>query len=552
MSASWISTLRELRAEYLRRSPERLAEIEELLARAGEDPAHEGTLDALRLRFHSIVGTAGTFGFPEATEMARAAEALLEEQSAHGGLRADGRAALANMLSGMRTLFEAAGSAEPAAAPDPVAAPPPLPRVLVADDDPAFRSNVERLLAFGGMESVHALTPEALLAACRARLPDAVVVGARFGGAEGSAIVADLRALPGGEAPVVVVVGEKSFADRVEALHAGADAAVDRPLDEQGFVRRVTALLERGRAEPSRVLSVEDDPDQAEFVKTVLESGGHVVKVCRDPGRFEADVIAFRPDLVLLDVNLPGVSGYDLARFLRQSEAHAALPVVFLTGEGRDDARIRSVRAGGDDHLVKPVAPGLLLSTVTARLERARTLRALLSRDGLTGLTNHTAFLEGLRTVWKRDDRSPGRGLALVSLDLDSFKSVNDRYGHPTGDRVLAGLGALLRRRLRGTDLVGRLGGEEFGVVLEDLRGDEAVTLLNRLLDEFSRIEFTADHGVFRVTFSAGISCLAPGMSVEAWRSSADDALYAAKRAGRSRVVLASAAQAADEHRPGR
>ena len=338
----------------------------------------------------------------------------------------------------------------------------------------------------------------------------------------------------------------------MEALHAGADAVIDRPLDEQGFVRRLTALLERGRAEPSRVLSVEDDPDQGEFVRSVLESGGHVVKVCRDPGRFEADVIAFRPDLVLLDVNLPGVSGYDLARFLRQNEAHAALPVVFLTGEGRDDARIRSVRSGGDDHLVKPVAPGLLLSTVTARLERARTLRALLSRDGLTGLSNHTAFLEGLRTAWKRNDRSPGRGLALVSLDLDSFKSVNDRYGHPAGDRVLAGLGALFRRRLRGTDLVGRLGGEEFGIVLEDLRSDEAVTLLNRLLDEFSKIEFAADDGVFRVTFSAGISCLAPGMSVESWRSNADEALYAAKRAGRNRVVLAGGVPIAGEHPPGR
>ena len=541
MSASWISTLRELRAEYLRRSPERLAEIEALLARAAEDPSDPGTLDALRLKFHSIAGTAGTFGFPEATQLGRAAEALLEEQGAQGGLAADGRAALAKTLTGMRALFESASGAEPAAAPAPApgAAPAPLPRVLVGEDDPAFRANVERLLAFGGMEFVEAPTREGLFAACRARPPDAIVIGARFGGVEGSAIVASLRALPGGEGPVVVVVGEKSFGGRVEALHAGADAVIDRPLDEQGFVQRLTALLERGRAEPSRVLSVEDDPDQGEFVRSVLESGGHVVKVCRDPGRFEADVIAFRPDLVLLDVNLPGVSGYDLARFLRQNEAHAALPVVFLTGEGRDDARIRSVRAGGDDHLVKPVAPGLLLSTVTARLERARTLRALLSRDGLTGLTNHTAFLEGLGTVWKRNDRSPGRGLALVSLDLDSFKSVNDCHGHPTGDRVLAGLGALLRRRLRGTDLVGRLGGEEFGIVLEDLRSDEAVTLLDRLLDEFSKIEFTADDGVFRVTFSAGISCLVPGMSVEAWRSSADAALYAAKRAGRNRVVLA-------------
>lgn len=543
MSTSWASSLRELRAEYLRRSPERLAEIGALLARAGEDPAETGTLDALRLKFHSIAGTAGTFGFPEATELGRAAEALLEEEcGAHGALSAGGRAELAKTLDRMHALFAAAEGAPPAPAPDPAAKSPRAPRVLVADDDPTFRAEVGRLLARAGIDAEEALTPDALIESFRARLPDGLVVGARFHGVPGSSLVEKLRALPGGEAPAVLVVGEGSgFTDRVEALHAGADAAVDRPLDEEGFVRRLNALLERERTEPSRVLSVEDDPDQAAFVKSVLESGGHVVKGCRDPRNFEADVIAFRPDLVLLDVNLPGVTGYDLARFLRQSEAFAALPVVFLTAEGRDDARIRSVRAGGDDHLVKPVAPGLLLSTVTARLERARILRGLLTRDGLTGLTNHTTFLEGLRSAWKRHDRSPDRSLALVSLDLDFFKAVNDRYGHPTGDRVLAAIGALLRRRLRGTDLLGRLGGEEFSVVLEDLRSDEAVTLMNRLLDEFSKIEFPAADGAFRVTFSAGISFLAAGTSLEAWRSSADEALYAAKRAGRSRVVLAPA-----------
>jgi diguanylate cyclase (GGDEF)-like protein len=510
VSASWLGSLRELRTEYLRRSPARLAEIDALLARVSEDPADRGTLDALGLKFHSIAGTAGTFGFPEATEMGRAAEAIVEnERGAHGALSAEGRAALAKTLGALRALFEAAegGGPGPASVPDPSPAPVRARRVLVADDEPAFRADAGRLLVRGGIDAEEAATPDALFETLRAGLPDGLVVGARFRGIPGSVIVEKVRAMPGGEAPVVFVVGDLSgFSDRVEALHAGADAAFDRPLDEGEFLRRLSALLDRDRAEPSRVLSVEDDPDQAAFVASVLESGGHVVKACRDPERFEADLIAFRPDLVLLDVNLPGFSGLDLARFLRQNEAYAALPVVFLTAEGRDDARIRSIRAGGDDHLVKPVAPGLLLSTVTARLERARTLRGLLTRDGLTGLTNHSAFLEGLRTVWKRHDRSPGRGLALVSLDLDFFKSVNDRWGHPAGDRVLAALGALLRRRLRGTDLLGRLGGEEFSIVLEDLRDDEAVTLMNRLLHEFSAIEFPAEGGVFRVTFSAGIA----------------------------------------------
>ncbi len=542
MSASWIGSLRELRAEYVRKSPDRLAEIEALLARAGENPSDRETLAALRLRFHSISGTAGTFGFPEATALGRAAESLLEEAGARGTLSDEGRSALAGTLGRMRSMFATPDDSTEAPVPagDAVEASRRAPRVFVADDDPAFRMKVARALALAGIDTLEVLTPNSLVDAVRSDPPDGIVVGARFHASSGSAVVARLRALPGGEAPAVFVVGDRSgFSDRVEALHAGADAVFDRPLDEEGLVRRLSAFLEKERAEPSRVLSVEDDPDQAAFVKGVLESGGHVVKVCRDPACFEADVIAFRPDLVLLDVNLPGVSGYDLARLLRQNEAHAALPVVFLTAEGRDDARIRSVRAGGDDHLVKPVAPGLLLSAVTARLERARTIRGLLTRDGLTGLTNHTAFLEGLRAAWKRHDRSPGRGFALVSLDLDSFKSVNDRHGHPTGDRVLAALGALLRRRLRGTDLLGRLGGEEFAVVLEDLRGDEALALVSRLLDEFSKTDFPADGGAFHVTFSAGISFLSPGMSLEAWRASADEALYAAKRAGRSRVVLA-------------
>ena len=336
MSSSWVESLRELRAEYLRKSPERLAEIDALLVRAAGSPADAGTRTSLRLKFHSIAGTAGTFGFPEATALARAAESLLEEAGARGelserpGARSRERWAGCARCSRRPTIRRGPG---PRAA--WVAASRRVPRALVADDDPAFRMNVARALALAGIDSLEVLTPDSLLDAARADPPDGIVVGAQFHAPSGSAIVARLRALPGGEAPAVFVVGDRSgFSDRVEALHAGADAVFDRPLDEEGLVRRLTAFLEKERAEPSRVLSVEDDPDQAAFVRGVLESGGHVVRVCRDPACFEADVIAFRPDLVAARREPPGVSGYDLARFLRQNEARAALPVVFLTAEG--------------------------------------------------------------------------------------------------------------------------------------------------------------------------------------------------------------------------
>jgi diguanylate cyclase (GGDEF)-like protein len=312
-------------------------------------------------------------------------------------------------------------------------------------------------------------------------------------------------------------------------------------VDWELFTRRLRQLLERTKAEAPRVLSVEDDPDHAAFIKAVLGSAGYTVRICSDPARFEAEAIAFEPDLVHMDINLPGLSGYDLVRFLRQNEKYAAVPVVFLTAEGRAQSRIDTIRAGGDDHLVKPVSPALLISTVAARIERAQFLKSLLGRDGLTGLLNHTAFLEGARGSALRHGRAAGKGVAFALIDLDFFKAVNDRHGHPVGDRVLAALGALLRRRVRGSDLIGRLGGEEFAVILEGLTEEEAERLMNRLLEEFSVIAHRGvDQSTFHVTFSAGVSAFLPGMTVDAWRQAADDALYAAKSAGRHRVVRAA------------
>ncbi len=542
MSASWVESLRELRVEFVRKCPGTLAEMGALLEKAAAGPGDAGSLEALARKFHTVAGTAGTFGFPEATDLSRTAEALIEtDRVARGRLSAASSEQLGALLLRLGTVL-AAGAGPAPAAPGRAVPASRQARVVLADDDPAFLDELQRALEHHGIGAVAAPTPDALVDAFREDPPDGAVIGAQFGGVPGSALVERLRALPGGDATALFVVGQRSgFLDRVGAIQAGADATFDRPLDEEAFVRRLGVLLERERAEPSRILSVEDDPDHAAFVRTVLESGGHVVKTCEDPKRFESDAIAFRPDLVLLDVNLPGVSGHDLARLLRQNEAYAALPVVFLTAETREEVRIRSIRAGGDDHLVKPVAPCLLLSTVTARLERARTLKGLLTRDGLTGLTNHTTFLEGLKTTWKRFSRTPGRGLALVSLDLDHFKSVNDQHGHPAGDRVLAALGVLLRRRLRATDLIGRLGGEEFAVVLEDLDRDEAVSLMERILADFAAIDHASAEGAFRVTFSAGISFLKAGTGVEEWRTRADEALYAAKRGGRARIVLAPA-----------
>ena len=323
-------------------------------------------------------------------------------------------------------------------------------------------------------------------------------------------------------------------------MASGADGYFEKPVDWDELLRRLQHLLERRRLEPARILCVEDFDEHAAYLRAVLGSVGYEVEVLADPKGFEAALLGFRPDLVLMDILLPGLSGYELTRFLRQHSRFAALPVLFLTTDAQPDARIRGLKAGGDDHLVKPVSPALLLTAVASHLERARLVKSLTERDGLTRLLTHSAFLGRAREVWERARRRAQLRPTLVMVDLDHFKTVNDRFGHATGDVVLAAFAGQLRRRLRQSDVLGRYGGEEFSVLLEGLEEPDVARLANRLREDFGATEHVAPDGSrFKVTVSAGVSPLYEAMSFEAWTKSADDALYAAKLGGRDRVVSA-------------
>jgi diguanylate cyclase (GGDEF)-like protein len=537
---SWDDAFAELRVQFLREAGPRLDEIERLLGRLAGNPSDRETLRDLMRRFHGFAGSGGTYGFPTVTKLG------LEGEQAMNRLLHEGAAAGPPDLDLARRLLAVMGETLASAAPPTAKAPSAPPEsaarpvdILVVDDDPAVLDFLVRRVEQEGMAARRATTKGEAVWAIESHLPDGLITDVRLSDGFGYELVEFLRGRPQGETPAVLIVSVLTgFLDKVEAMHCGADGFFEKPVDWEALMRRLLHLLDRNRSESGRVLAVEDDPQQAAFVRAVLSSAGYEVQVCDDPKHFEMDLGSFRPDLVLMDVVLPGLSGYDLARYLRQQERHATLPILFLTTEGQIDARIEGARAGGDDYLVKPTPPALLLTAVTARIERARFVRSLLGRDGLTRLLNHTTFLERAAAVLASARRDGSRSLAWAMLDVDHFKSVNDRYGHPTGDRVLTSLAALLRRRLRQSDTIGRYGGEEFAVLLDDLSPDEAVRLLERLLAEFAAQSHHAPDGsTFHVTFSAGIAMLEPAsMDLNAWRGAADAALYAAKGAGRNRV----------------
>ena len=251
-----------------------------------------------------------------------------------------------------------------------------------------------------------------------------------------------------------------------------------------------------------------------------------------------------RPDLVLLDAEMPGMSGYEVCEAIRADALLSTVPVVFLTGNGDTAAEVRGLEAGAVDFITKPVHEALLLARVRTQL-RVKTLsdelRLMACTDGLTGVANRRHFDEMLNLEWVRNARE-GTSLALLMVDVDHFKRYNDCHGHPAGDVCLKAVArALASVARRPADLVGRVGGEEFAVLLPgtDLKGarrvaQEAIEAVHALA-----VPHADSPTAPQVTASIGVAACSDAEFVDRASSSlvrvADEALYAAKSAGRNR-----------------
>ena len=280
-----------------------------------------------------------------------------------------------------------------------------------------------------------------------------------------------------------------------------------------------------------RVLLVEDNQGYAALVAAQLEGvapGGFDIEVVDCVAAACDRLFAERVDCVLLDLGLPDADG--LGGLARVRTAALGTPIVVLIGHRDDDLALRAVREGAQDYLVK----GDITDTALARalrhgVERARIQAELAHQamhDGLTGLPNRTLFCDRLRQALNRLGRTDSC-LAVMFVDLDGFKEINDEHGHAAGDRLLVGVGDRLRSLLRGGDTAARLGGDEFVVLCEDLAGaEEAWTIGARMLDDLG------------TPASLGIAVAVRDEDPEDLLRRADAAMYAAKRDGGGTLEL--------------
>jgi two-component system, cell cycle response regulator len=315
------------------------------------------------------------------------------------------------------------------------------------------------------------------------------------------------------------------------------------------------------QASPRRVLIVDDHPDNVEVIRARLEASGYRTTCASDGEEALRLVHDDPPDLILLDVMMPKVSGMEVARQIKGAGDLPFIPIIMQTALDSVESKVEGLGAGADDYITKPINFAELEARVRSMLrikelhdaveKRERDLakanlelQRMAVTDGLTGLFNRRHIEERLREMFDHSQRLH-EPLSVAMFDLDHFKSVNDTHGHQAGDEVLRQLAQRLKEVARDIDRVGRYGGEEFMVLLPGTVLDAAVTFAERVRQEVEGYVFTFEGGTLRRTLSCGVAGWPhPRLrNCDQLVKAADDALYVAKERGRNRVIRFDSAE---------
>jgi len=315
--------------------------------------------------------------------------------------------------------------------------------------------------------------------------------------------------------------------------------------------------LEKKDKNISRILIVDDIAANIQLQQAYLTTLGYDTLVARNGEEALAKVHNDKPDLVLLDVMMPKMDGFETCRHLKGNEETRFIPVIMITALNEIEDKMRGIEAGADDFISKPFNKLELLARVKsllrikhlhnelqqkiAELEKVQErLRELAITDGLTELYNYRYFKEHLEQELRRCERI-GFNVSVIMLDIDYFKNYNDTHGHLAGDRVLQDLASLLKNNIRRIDVAARYGGEEFSLILINTNKESANFVAEKLKDMVEQQEFrnenTQPNG--KLTVSMGIATFPEdGSTLEQLVHQADQRLYKAKSLGRNRVVI--------------
>ncbi|OQW83657.1 MAG: diguanylate cyclase [Proteobacteria bacterium ST_bin16] len=538
--------MRLVLAAFAQELPHRISEIESLWQKLRSEWDSKA-LQEMHRSVHHLVSNGKTFGYPELSVEARALEKILKSMLQVTTPLDDSQSSrILQQIDALKRISIEQESKQTQDAASPVHDESALlphgqtsSLIYVVEADTEAAQELALQLRYYGYEVEVFNHLDKFRAAVQHR-PDAIILmDVEFPEDEMGGILVMEQIQKQLEQPVRVIFisTHDAMTYRLGAVRAGGVAYFTKPINSTELIDQLDLITASQIQEPFRVLIVDDSQTILAYHATILEQAGMLVKTVGEPLKLLGALNDFNPDLILMDLYMPGCNGVELARVIRQIDGFLSTPIVYLSSENDFNTQAEAMSLCGDDFLVKPIGAGHLVSAVTTRATRARFLRSMMIHDGLTGLLNHTAIKEELAREVIRSSRlsSP---LSLAMVDIDFFKKVNDTYGHAAGDRVLKSLARLLKQRLRETDIVGRYGGEEFAVIMNDTDAASAAKVIDEIRTVFSRLLHLSHDEEFSVNFSCGIADLAHFSDAVSLSEAADKALYQAKQRGRNKVIV--------------
>ncbi len=528
----WLRGKAQLAARFQSSLQQRLTDLDQAIQAVHANPDHPDPCHQAKTQAHRLVGALGTFGYKQEATLAREMEHLLAQNAPLTSQT------LTQLYHYLTTLHQTLTPAPPTS--------PTPPSILLLDPDPTILQELQATQSAHSLE-LHPVPSWNALPEKTAFTPPQYIL-----------LNLDLIRDPEGlehwqtlrqqypDAQVLVLAERDDLADRVLASRVGCDRYIVKSVELPELSRILTQCFASDPPLCNRVMAVDDDEMALERLIHLLEPWGLQVTPVSDPQQFWDSLTRINPDLLLLDIEMPGFSGIDLCQVVRQDCHYSDLPILVITAHTDPQIMQQVFAAGADDLIQKPILGPELVTRTLSRVERVRLRRQLdqvqrqqtqqwqqqASIDALTQVANRYTFEAFLQQAWQRAEHIQ-EYISVIFCDIDRFKPYNDHYGHSTGDQCLRHIARLLSDCIRPqADQVARYGGEEFVITMPgtDLTG--ALKVAERIHQAITHLQLPHEgsaHGY--VTLSMGISGTLPSpqKSFATLLDIADQELYAAK-----------------------
>jgi DNA-binding response OmpR family regulator/HPt (histidine-containing phosphotransfer) domain-containing protein len=484
--ASVEMALRNARADYARLLPEKTEELSRLLSELKQNTSDATLFDEAIQIAHQLKGTAGSLGFPHLGRISAIIESMLLD-GGMGDTNSDDQkwARLERQVSQCVSIAKANAIAY--SRPEGYTRPVFMKRVALVGGSPLFAT------------LTHDLAREAIAEAYLVDSVDSLLKdenGERF-----NCVLVDSAALEEQSptelleqardskrlrnAPFAFIAADSWHADEALWLYTGAEFLLPKTVTAPALLSVVESMLVLNDADRPRVLTVDDDAVLTGFICDTLATNGIATSSLNEPIDVLSSLESFRPDLLLLDVVMPGVSGYDVCRMLRADEKYAELPILFLTSKSSPEGRAAAFRAGGDDFLSKPILTEELIARVRSRLELSKPFRERAGTNNQTGLTTRQAFLDSLnRSLTQSSDAGNVFSVAIVAIE--KFQELALTFGFKKQEGIFKDLAQLLQARFRVEDLKGHWSEGSFALAFPNVEADVIKNAMNFLAGEFA------------------------------------------------------------------